>query len=335
MFNYLGIDVGTSNTTIFVKGAGIKLRQPTVVAVDNVRSKVIAVGREAKQMLGKTPESIGAYLPLRHGVIADFDIAANMLNRFLKMTKRASGNPFFYRPKVMISIPFGVTNVEKRAFEDAALEAGAKSVALITAPLAAAIGADLHIHETRGSMVVDIGGGTTEAAVLTHGGIASSNAVRVGGDDLDAAIVGYIKRKYNVYIGDVTAELLKNNVGSAFPGADVGSMEVRGRNLMTGLPATIAISSEDIRDAMYEQLVRIIDCVHAVLEDTPPELASDIYDRGMVLTGGCAKLKGLDMLIAQQTGVRTFVTKHPQEAVILGIGRVLEAGDFTNYEDNE
>ena len=330
---YFGIDLGTSNTLIYEKGRGIILREPSVVAREARGGKVVAVGGEAKLMLGKTPGSITAFKPLRDGVIAEFDVTAKMLHRFFK---KVSGNSFFSRPKVIVCIPYGVTEVEKRAVEDATLEAGAQSVALIEEPIASAIGAGLNIASPRGNMIVDIGGGTTEVAIISLGGIVLSNSLRTAGDRLDDAIMNYVKRKYNVVIGDVSAENLKKTIGSVFPGINPGTMDVRGRNLLTGLPATVTIASEELMEAMDEDVTHIVECICNTLENTPPELASDIYDNGIMLAGGGALLAGLPNLIYRVTGIKTNVAKMPLDCVALGIVRVIESpektlGDSVSY----
>ena len=318
----IGIDLGTANTLVYLKGKGIVLREPSVVAVDQRGKNVVAVGNEAKLMLGKTPGSITAMRPLKNGVIAEFDATAAMLRHFFK---KVSGNTIMSRPKVIICIPYGVTEVEKRAVEDVTLEAGAQSVALIEEPVAAAIGSGLRVEDARGSMIVDIGGGTTEVAVLSLGGIVLSTSLRVAGDELDDAISNYIKRKYNILIGDVTAETLKKRIGSVHPSFDKGVMEIRGRNLLNGLPAIINVTSAEIRESMADEIRNIIDSIRTTLENTPPELSSDIYDTGIVLSGGGALLPGLDLLVSRITGIRTVVAKHPLDCVAIGIGRVIES----------
>lgn len=320
----IGIDLGTSNVLAYVKGKGIVLREPSVVAVETRGGKVVAVGNEAKMMLGKTPGSIRAVHPLKNGVIAEFDFAAKMIR---DMFKRVSGNGLFSRPRVIVSIPYGVTEVEKRAVEDVTLEASAQSVALIEEPIAAAIGAGLRVEDARGKMIIDIGGGTTEVSVISLGGIVLSNAIRTAGDTIDESIAAYIKRKYNVLIGDITAEELKIRLGSALEQTDRGSMEVRGRNLLNGLPAILTVTSAEIREAMSEDISRIVDCIRNTLETTPPELSSDIYDMGIMLTGGGAMIPGLGQMIVQATGIRVLVSKNPLDCVATGIGHVLES-DF-------
>jgi rod shape-determining protein MreB and related proteins len=318
----IGIDLGTANTLVYLRGRGIVLREPSVVAVEAKTRKVVAVGSEAKMMLGKTPGSITAVRPLKNGVIAEFDVTAAMLRYYFK---KISGSTIFSRPKVMICIPYGVTEVEKRAVEDVTLEAGAQSVALIEEPMAAAVGSGLRVEDARGSMIVDIGGGTTEVAVLSLGGIVMSNSMRVAGDELDAAIVAYIKRKYNILIGESTAEVLKRRIGSVHPETDKGEMEIRGRNLLSGLPAVVRIGSAEVREAMMDEVQHIVEAIRNTLENTPPELASDIYDTGIMLSGGGAMLNGLDLLISRVTGIRTVIAKNPIDSVVIGIGRIIES----------
>lgn len=323
---HIGIDLGTANTLVYVKGRGIVLREPSVVAVEARTRRAVAVGSEAKMMLGKTPGSIVAMRPLKDGVIAEYDITAAMLRHYFK---KVSGNTIMSRPKVVVCIPHGVTEVEKRAVEDVTLEAGAQSVALVEEPMAAAIGSGLRVDDARGCMIVDMGGGTTEVAVLALGGIVLSNSSRVAGDELDEAIVSYIKRKYNVLIGDTTAELLKKKIGSVHPAADRGQMEVRGRNLLNGLPAIVRVTSAEIREAMGDEVQHIVEIIRTTLENTPPELASDIYDTGIMLSGGGAMLAGLDLLISRITGIRTVIAKAPIDSVAVGLGRIIESlGDF-------
>ena len=321
MSKSIGIDLGTANTIVYVRGRGIALREPSVVAVESRSKRVVAVGNEAKLMLGKTPGSITAMRPLKDGVIAEFDYTTQMLRHFFK---KVSGSTVFSRPRVMICVPYGVTEVEKRAVQDVTLEAGAQSVGLIEEPIAAAIGSGLKVESARGSMIVDIGGGTTEVAVTSLGGIVLSTSLRTAGDELDDAIVSYIKKKYNILIGEVTAEYLKKSIGSVHPAADRGVMEVRGRNLLNGLPAIITVNSAEIREAMGEQLAHIIECIRTTLENTPPELSSDIYDNGIMLSGGGALLAGLDVLITQVTGIKAIVAKNPLDSVAVGIGHVIE-----------
>ena len=322
----IGIDLGTANTIVYVKGKGIVLREPSVVAVEARSRRVVAVGNEAKLMLGKTPGSIRAMRPLKDGVIAEFDVTAAMLHHFFN---RVAGNALFSRPRVIICIPYGVTEVEKRAVQDVTLEAGAQSVALIEEPIAAAIGSGLKVANAQGSMIVDIGGGTTEVAVMSLGGIVLSTSLRSAGDELDDAIIAYMKRKHNILIGEMTAEMLKKNIGSVYPQSDRGNMVIRGRNLTNGLPATISVSSAEIREAIREPISEILTMVKMTLEETPPELSADIFDFGIMLAGGGALLGGLPDLITERTGVRVTVAKKPLDSVALGIGRVIDG----NYND--
>ncbi len=319
----IGIDLGTANTLVFVKGKGIVIREPSVVAVD-VRTqppKVVAVGAEAKEMIGRTPGSITAVRPLKDGVIADFDVTADMLKSFIK--RAISGSPF-NRARVMICIPSGVTEVERRAVHDAARSAGAKYVSLIEEPMAAAIGAGLPVSEATGSMVVDIGGGTAEVAVLSLGDIVTSRSARVAGDDFDDAIIAYIKKKYNLLVGERTAEDIKVRIGSAFPYEGEGAINVKGRNLMDGLPKNVEVTSEEIREALSEPVSQIIDAIRSTLEKTPPELAADIIDHGIMLTGGGALLRGLDKLIEIETKMPVHIAENPLDCVVDGTGICLE-----------
>ena len=319
----IGIDLGTANTLVFVKGKGIVSREPSVVAVD-VRSqppKVVAVGTEAKEMIGRTPGSITAVRPLKDGVIADFDVTADMLKAFIK---RAISSSPFTRARVMICIPSGVTEVERRAVHDAARSAGAKYVSLIEEPMAAAIGAGLPVSEATGSMVVDIGGGTAEVAVLSLGDIVTSRSARVAGDDFDEAIIAYIKKKYNLLVGERTAEDIKIRIGSAYPYDGEGAMNVKGRNLMDGLPKNVEVTSEEIREALSDPISQIIDAIRSTLEKTPPELAADIIDHGIMLTGGGALLRGLDKLIEIETKMPVHIAQNPLDCVVDGTGICLE-----------
>jgi rod shape-determining protein MreB len=321
--NDLAIDLGTANTLVYVKGKGIVLSEPSVVAVrknDRDRSRVLAVGREAKMMLGRTPGNIVAIRPMKDGVIADFEITEAMLRHFIrKVHNRRS----LIRPRIIICVPSGITPVEKRAVRESAESAGAREVYLIEEPMAAAIGAGLPITEPICNMVVDIGGGTSEVAVISLAGIVYSKSVRVGGDKMDEAILQYIKRTYNLLIGERTAEIIKTTIGNAFPG-EVESMDVKGRDLVSGIPKIININSDEVRLAIQEQIDVIIAAVKTALEQTPPELAADIVDRGIYLTGGVALLKGLDDLLKQETGLPIKIADDPLTTVVLGSGRALD-----------
>ncbi len=317
----IGIDLGTANTIVYRSGKGIILREPSVVAIDTVANRVVAVGQEAKEMIGRTPDSIRAVRPLKEGVIADFECGSAMLRFFLKKTM---GKNAFTKKRILICIPYGVTDVEHRAVENAALETGAKDVRIIEEPLAAAIGAGLPVGEPTGSMVVDIGGGTTEVAVISLGGIVSSRSVRVAGDSFDAAIVAYVKKHFNLLIGERTAEEIKFEIGSAHPYDNEGTMSVRGRDLISGLPKNVDISAAHIREALSESVQVVIDAIRQTLEDTPPELAADIIDHGITLTGGGAMLRGLDKLINKVTGMPVYIAEDPLDCVALGTGKSLE-----------
>lgn len=333
----IGIDLGTANTLVFVKGKGIVIREPSVVAVD-VRStphKVVAVGAEAKEMIGRTPGSITAVRPLKDGVIADFDITADMLKEFIS---RALNSSPLNKARVMICIPSGVTEVERRAVHDAARSAGAKQVSLIEEPMAAAIGAGLPVAEATGSMVVDIGGGTSEVAVISLGDIVTSCSARVAGDSFDESIIAYIKKKYNLLIGERTAEDIKIKIGSAYPYEGEGAIDVKGRNLVDGLPKNIEVSSEEIREALSDNVNQIMDAIRSTLEKTPPELAADIIDQGIMLTGGGALLRGLDRLISAETKMPVHVAESPLDCVVDGTGICLENDMLSltstkNYDD--
>lgn len=317
----IGIDLGTANTLIFMKGKGIIMREPSVVAVDTRNDTVRYVGQDAKEVIGRTPGSIVAVRPLKDGVIADFDITASMLQIFIR---KVCNNSVLARPRIIICIPSGVTEVERRAVREAAFKAGAKHVSIIEEPMAAAIGAGLPVAEATGSMVVDIGGGTSEVAVISLGGIVASRSVRVGGDELDNSIIQYIKRKYNLLIGERTAEDIKINIGSAFPLEEEATMDIKGRDLMDGLPKNIQITSEEIREALADPLSMVLDAIRTTLEKTPPELSADIIDHGITLTGGGALLRGLDQLIEKETGMPVHIAESPLDCVAMGTGRVLD-----------
>lgn len=318
----IGIDLGTANTLVYMRGKGIIIREPSVVAVDVKYDRVRYVGQEAKDVIGRTPGSIVAVRPLKDGVIADFDMTTSMLQEFIK---KALKGRMFSRARVIICIPSGVTAVERRAVKEATQNAGAKRVSIIEEPMAAAIGAGLPVAEPTGSMIVDIGGGTSEVAVISLGGIVTSRSVRVAGDAFDVAIINYIKKKYNLLIGERTAENVKIAIGSAYPYTDKEPvMDIKGRNLMNGLPENITVTSEEIREALAEPLSHVIEAVKVTLEKTPPELASDIIDGGIMLAGGGALLKGLDLLINKETGMPVKVAERPLDCVADGTGNVLE-----------
>lgn len=317
----IGIDLGTANTLIYMKGKGIIMREPSVVAVDIRNDHVIHVGQKAKDVVGRTPGSIVAIRPLKDGVIADFDITASMLSEFIKSVV---GKRIFGKPRIVICIPSGVTAVEKRAVREAAETAGGKSVAIIEEPMAAAIGAGLPVEEAIGSMVVDIGGGTSEVAVISMGGIVTSKSVRVAGDEFDRNIIAYIKKKYNLLVGERTAEDIKIRIGSAYPYENEESIQVTGRNLVDGFPKDILLTPKEVREALADSVVTILDAIRTTLERTPPELSADIIDRGITLTGGGAMLKGLDELISIETGMPVHIAENPLDCVALGTGRILE-----------
>lgn len=329
----IGIDLGTANTLVFVKGKGIVIREPSVVAVDQKSNppRVVAVGTEAKEMIGRTPGSITAVRPLKDGVIADFEITAEMIASFIKRTTKRTP---FSRIRVLICIPSGVTEVERKAVYDAAKSAGAKYVSLIEEPMAAAIGAGLPVSEATGSMVVDIGGGTSEVAVISLGDVVTANSARVAGDNFDEAIISYIKKKYNLLIGERTAEDIKIKIGSAYPYDGEGTINIKGRNLMDGLPKNVDVTSEEIREAMADPVSQIVDSVKSTLEKTPPELAADIIDHGIMLTGGGALLRGLDKLIAAETKIPVLVAANPLDCVVDGTGICLE-NDTLNVTGNK
>ena len=321
MSKSLGIDLGTSNTLIYLAGKGIVLQEPSVAAVNNRSMQVLDVGDAAGLMVGKTAGEQLAFRPIKDGVIADFDVTVAMLGKFIR---KVTCPILLNRPKVAVCVPLGLTGVERRAFEDAAGSAGARSVTLIEAPIAAAIGANIKIGAPRGSFIIDIGGGTTEVATVSLGGIVASSSVRAASSKMDDAIMLYITRRYNVSISPKTAEALKLRIGSVHPQTDVGAMEVRGKNLASGLPVTLNVTSGDVRDAIGDVMEQILDCIRAVLEKTPPELCADIYDRGILLTGGGASLRGLPILLSQITGIRVTVADRPMQTCALGLGRFVE-----------
>ncbi len=317
----IGIDLGTANTLVHVKGKGIVVREPSVVAINKKTNSILAVGDDAKNMIGRTPGDIVAIRPMKDGVIADFDVTQSMLKYFIK---KAFTGGFMSRPRVVICVPSGVTEVEKRAVEEATLQAGAKEAYLIEEPMAAAIGANLPVEEPSGSMIVDIGGGTSEVAVISLGGIVTSKSLRIAGDEFDEAIVHYVKKEYNLMIGERTAESIKVTIGAAYPKLKEEYMEVRGRDLITGLPKNLTISSAEINEALKEPINAIVDSIKYTLEKTPPELASDIMDRGIMLAGGGALLSGLDKLIKEETGMPVSVAERPLDCVAIGAGKVLD-----------
>ena len=325
--NDLAIDLGTANTLVYVKGKGIVTNEPSVVAVRNDTrggKRILAVGMEAKNMLGRTPGSIVAIRPMKDGVIADFEITEAMLRYFIE---RAHNRRTMVKPRIIVCVPYGITEVEKRAVRESAESAGAREVYLIEEPMAAAIGAGLPITEPSGNMIVDIGGGTTEVAVISLAGIVFSKSVRVGGDKMDEAIVNYLKRKYNLLIGERTAEQIKIEIGTAYPEDEVRQMKVKGRDLVAGIPKTIEVVSEEIREAITEPVNSIVDAVRVALEKTPPELAADIVDRGIVLAGGGALIRNLDVLLREETGLPVMIAEDPLSAVVIGSGKALDQID--------
>ncbi len=320
----MGIDLGTANTLVYVRGKGIVLNEPSVVAIQNDTKTVLSVGEDAKKMIGRTPGNIVAIRPMKDGVIADFDVTQSMLKYFIK---KAYSKKTLIQPRVVICVPSGVTEVEKRAVEEAALQAGAREAYLIEEPMAAAIGAGLPVEEPTGSMVVDIGGGTTEVAIISLGGIVTAKSIRVGGDELDESIVQYIKREYSLMIGERTAEEVKVTIGSAFPKAKEEKMFIRGRDLVSGLPKTLEITSSEIMDALREPVSQIIEAIKYTLEKTPPELAADIMEMGIMLTGGGALLDGLDKLVKRETGMPVQIAEDPLDCVVMGTGKTIEEID--------
>ncbi len=318
----MGIDLGTANTLVYIKGKDIVIREPSVVAIQTNTKEVLAVGEEAKRMIGRTPGHIVAIRPLKDGVIADFNITQNMLKYFIK---RANQRSTIFRPRVVVCVPSGVTEVEKRAVEEATIHAGARDAYLIEEPMAAAIGADLPVQDPTGSMIIDIGGGTTEVAVISLGGIVTSRSIRVGGDELDEAIVNYIKKEYSLMIGERTAEEIKITIGRANLSEKDSKMQIRGRDLISGLPKTIEVTSKEIHNAMKEPISNIIEAIKFTLEKTPPELASDIMELGIMLTGGGALLEGIDRLIKEETGMPVQIAEQPLDCVAIGTGKALES----------
>ena len=317
----MGIDLGTANTLVYIKGQGIVVREPSVVAIRDDSKDVLAVGEEAKRMIGRTPGNIVAIRPMKDGVIADFDITQSMLSYFIQ---KAAAKKGVVSPRIAICVPFGVTEVEKRAIEEAARNAGAKDAFLIEEPMAAAIGAGLRIEEPEGNMVVDIGGGTSEIAVISLGGIDTAESIRIGGNKLDEAIVNYVKKEYNLLIGERTAEDVKINIGSAYKDGEEVTSQISGRDLVTGLPKKIDISSSEIRDALKDPINTIVNGIKITLEKTKPELAADLMENGIMLTGGGALLKGLDLLVKEETGMPVFIAEYPLDCVAIGTGKSVE-----------
>lgn len=317
----IGIDLGTARMLVFINGKGVVLKEPSVVAFDRDTNKIRAIGEEARLMLGRTPGNIVAVRPLRQGVISDYTVTEKMLKYFIQ---KAMGKKTFRKPRIAVCVPSGVTEVEKKAVEDATYQAGAREVLIIEEPIAAAIGAGIDISRPCGNMIVDIGGGTSDIAVISLGGTVVSTSVKVAGDDFDEAIVRYMRKKHNLLIGERTAEDIKIKVGTCFPRAEVDRMNVRGRNLVTGLPKTVEVTSEDTEEALRETTMQIVEAVHSVLEKTPPELAADIADRGIVLTGGGALLRGLEELLEEKTGINTMTAEDSMKCVAIGTGKFVE-----------
>ncbi|MFQ5905001.1 MAG: rod shape-determining protein [bacterium] len=320
-------DLGTATTLVYVKGRGILLNEPSVVAIDNRTHKTIAVGREAKRMLGRTPDGINAVRPMKDGVIADFEVVEEMLRSFLGMAQKRR---LLIRPRVIVCVPSGITAVEMRAVRDSVEHAGAREVYLVAEPIAAAVGVGLPVDTPAGNMVIDVGGGTTEIAVIALSGIVCNSSIRVGGDEMDDAIVQYIKKTYNLMIGEQTAEIIKIKIGSAFALSEETQMEVRGIDLVAGIPKTIKIGSAEIREALKEPVALIIEALRSALEKTPPELAADIVDKGIVMTGGGSLLRGLDALLREDTNLPISVVSNPLECVVLGTGKILD--EIEHYE---
>ena len=317
----IGIDLGTASILVYIKGKGVVLKEPSVVAFDRDTNKIKAIGEEARLMIGRTPGNIVAVRPLRQGVISDYTVTEKMIKHFIQ---KAIGKRTFKKPRIAVCVPSGVTEVEKKAVEDATWQAGARSVDIIEEPIAAAIGAGIDIAKPCGNMIVDIGGGTTDIAVISLGGAVVSTSIKIAGDDFDEAIVRFMRKKHNLLIGESTAEEIKIKIGCAFPRQEVITMDVRGRNLVTGLPKTITVTSEETEEALREATSQIVEAVHSVLEKTPPELSSDIAERGIVLTGGGALLQGLEELIESKTGINTMTAEDPMTAVAIGTGRYIE-----------
>ena len=326
----MGIDLGTANTLVYVKGKGIVLREPSVVAINNITKKPLAVGSEAKLMIGRTPGNIVAIRPLSDGVIADFDVAHTMIKSLIE---KGGSKSSLKSPRIIVCYPSGVTEVEKRAIEEATKLAGARDVVLMEEPMAAAIGAGLPVSEPTGSMIVDIGGGTTEVAIISLGGIVTSKSLRIAGDEFDQSIIAYIKKEYNLMIGERTAEQIKMEIGSAYKVEQEEKMEIKGRDLITGLPKIVEISEDQIREALREPVFAIIEAIKTTLEKTPPELAADIMEKGIMLAGGGALLKGLDVLITKETNMPVHIAEAPLDCVVLGAGKALQDFDKISREE--
>lgn len=319
--NDIAIDLGTSSTLIYVKGKGIELRQPSIVAIDEQTGEVVAVGTEAKRMLGRTPEGVRAIRPMKDGVIADFGVVEIMLKTYIGMVQRKK---LFVRPRVIVCVPSGITEVEKRAVRDSIEASGAREIYLVSEPIAAAIGVGLPVEAPTGNMIIDIGGGTTEIAVVALSGVVNAASIRVAGDEMDEAIINYIKRNYNLIIGEQTAESIKIAIGSAYATGNEETMEVKGRDLVSGIPKTIRITSTKVRESLEEPVSLIVDAVRLALEKTPPELAADIVDRGIYMAGGGALLRGIDLLVKEETNLPVYIAENPLESVVRGAGRILE-----------
>ena len=317
----IGIDLGTASILVYIRGRGVVLKEPSVVAFDRDTEKIKAIGEDARLMLGRTPGNIVAVRPLRQGVISDYKVTEQMMKYFIQ---KAIGKKTFRKPRIAVCVPSGVTEVEKKAVDDATLQAGARDVFIIEEPIAAAIGAGIDISKPCGNMIVDIGGGTADIAVISLGGPVVSTSIKIAGDDFDEALVRYMRKKHNLLIGERTAEEIKINIGAAYRRPEVLTMEVRGRNLVTGLPKTIVVTSDETLEALREPALQIVDAVHNVLERTPPELAADIFDRGIVMTGGGSLLSGLDALIEEKTGITTMIAEDPLTAVAIGTGKFIE-----------
>lgn len=325
--NDIAVDLGTANTLVYVKGEGIVLNEPSVVAVEKASGRVMAIGLEAKRMLGRTPEAIEAVRPLRHGVIADVDVTELMLRHFLKQV--TAKRVFRIKPTVVVGVPSGITELERRAVRSSAMSAGAKEVFMVAEPMAAAIGVGLPVETPTGNMVIDIGGGTTEIAVIALAGIVSNTSIRVGGDEFDAAVVTFLRKNYNLLIGEPTAEAIKIQIGSAFEVGEEREMDVKGRDLVSGIPKTVHVTSQEIRECIQEPIQSVVEAVRRALEITPPELSSDIVDRGIVMTGGGALIRGLDRLIQHETNLPIHVDEEPLSCVVRGVGKILD--DLQKY----